>query len=81
MHEALNPRFQFDEGTVVGEADDLATDPRVDRVPGGHVGPGVVRLLFETKRDPAGLPVIFQNDHLHLIPDDEQFRWMADTPP
>ena len=49
VNETFNACFQFDEGSVVGNIDDLALNPGSDRIAVSHHGPWVRRQLLEAQ--------------------------------
>ena len=49
MYEALNALLEFNEGTIVGDAQDSAAHVRADRVALGSVQPRIRRELLESQ--------------------------------
>ena len=50
VQQAVDPLFEFDECTVVGEVANLAFDDRIDRVLLGDAGPGILLGLLHAER-------------------------------
>src|SRR5437867_3939061 len=74
VQQPVHPRLQLDEGTEVGETDDLPGDPRAHRVPLGHGGPRVGLDLLEPERDALVLAIEVQDLRLELLPLLEDLR-------
>ena len=81
MDQTLDPLLQLDEGAVGHHVDDLAADPRADRVLVGHVLPRTGGLLLQPQRDLLALLVDVQDHHLDLVVDLEHVAGVVDPSP
>ena len=81
VDEALDAGFQFDEGAVGHEVDNLAFDAGVDRILGFDLIPRVGHLLLETEADALFFLVDVEHDDVQVLADLEQFGWMANAAP
>src|SRR6058998_1221450 len=69
VDQALDPRLELDERTVVRDRHDLALHARAHRVLRGHVLPGVRLQLLQAEADALALPVDVEDLDLDLLPD------------
>ncbi len=81
MDQALDPRFQLDERTVVGQADDLACDLAAGFVLVGNLIPWVCKLLLVAERNLLLFRVVLEDHDLDLIADVEHLRGVDNAPP
>src|SRR5207248_5137134 len=81
VHQAFHAGLHLDESAVVGQADDLAGDPRARRILLRRVRPRILLDLLQTKRNTLRRRVELQHDHAQLIANIEHFRRMPDPPP
>ena len=81
VYEALDARFDFQEGPVVGQAHDASAYACADREASPNAGPGIRRLLFDPQGDPPRLAIELDDDDLYLIPNRKDFGWMSDPSP
>jgi hypothetical protein len=79
VHHAVDPLFQFDEGTVGGEVANLTTDTGTGRVVvAGHF-PRVGFELAGAERDLLLFLLDTKNDCLDLFADPKHFARLGDT--
>ncbi len=78
VHQALDARLQLHEGAVVGDRDDLALHPGADRVPLGHLLPGVRLQLLHAEADALALPVDVEDLDLDLAADADHLGRVRD---
>jgi hypothetical protein len=81
MHETFDTGFEFDEGAVGNEVDDLAVDLLADLVLRFDVVPRIGELLLEAEADAFLFLVDVEHHHIELLPDLEQLGRMADAAP
>src|SRR6266849_1394681 len=81
VNQALDPRLELDERAVIGQADDLAADARANRVPVRHVRPRIRDELLVAERHALGRRVVLEHDHVNLVVDLEELRWVPDAAP
>ena len=81
VDQPLDALFQFDEGAVIGNADDFAVQPRADRIAFGRLGPRVGHDLLHAERDALARLVVLEHDHLDLFADLQHFRRMLQAAP
>ena len=81
VNQPLDARLELDERAVVGQADDLAADPRADRIALDDVRPRVVHQLLVAERDALGRRVVLQHDHVDLFVDLEELGRVRDAAP
>src|SRR5208337_4805328 len=67
MHQAFDALLQFDEGAVIGDADDPAAHMRSHRVTLRCIHPGIGRELFEAQRDTLFFAIKLQYLDLDLV--------------
>src|SRR5579864_1187901 len=72
MDQAFNALFEFDESSVVGDADDASGDMCADRITMLGVEPRIGRELLEAERDPLLFFVVLEDFDLNLIADVHQ---------
>src|SRR6266851_1856840 len=79
VDETIDAWLELDEETEIGRADDRSGERRANRMPIGHVGPGIRLLIFHRERD--ALSVVLDFDHLdaHLLADGNEFLRIADA--
>src|SRR6266403_1268511 len=81
VDQSLDAPLDLDEGAVIGEADDLAADARVDRQALGDGRPRIGHDLLHAERDALALRVVLEDDHLHAIGDVDDLGGMPDAAP
>ena len=81
VNQPLDPFFKGDEGAVVGEADDLAADPRTDLVFSLDGQPGIGHGLLESQGNFPLDAVVFQHHHVDLVADLDHLGRMVQPPP
>ena len=81
VDEPFDTFFQFDEGAVIGETDNLAGDPRTYRVMFGSGQPGIFGKLFHAQGNAFFFQVEIQNLDLDLISHGEHLRRMFHPAP
>src|SRR5579872_4413744 len=81
VDQAFDARLEFDERAVVGEAHDLAGEPRADRVALDHVRPRIVHQLLVAERHALGRRVVLQDDDVDFLIDLEQLRRVRHAAP
>ena len=79
VHQPLDPRFELDEGAVVGDRDDLALYAGPDRILRRHVLPWVGLQLLQPEADPFALPIDVEDLHLDFLPDVDHLGGMRDA--
>src|SRR5690606_22983493 len=79
VQQPVDPFFQLDERTIVGEVADLAGDDHVDRVLFRDLGPRVLLGLRPAAREPLPLLIDAQDHAVDLVADLHQFAGMADA--
>src|SRR5207249_5593476 len=81
VHQTFDSGFEFDERAVGDEVDDLAFDPRADRIFGFDIVPGIGQFLLETEADSFLLAIDVEHDDVDFLADFEDFRRMTDAAP
>src|SRR5262245_30258516 len=81
VDQALDPRFELDEGAVAHDVDHLAHDAGADRVFGGDVGPRTGSLLLEPQGDALLFLVHFDDVDLELLVELDNLVRVADAAP
>src|SRR6185369_4784463 len=81
VHEAFDAFLDFDERTVVGQADHLAANAAAREQAVGHRHPRVVVKLLETERDAMRVGVVLEHDDFHGVAGTDDLRRMTDAPP
>src|SRR6202012_387186 len=81
VDQAFNSLLQFDERTVVRNADDATGNVRALGITMLRVEPRIRRELLESKRDTLLLFVVLQNLHLNLIADVDQVFGVSEAAP
>src|SRR6185295_17449728 len=81
VDESFDARFEFDEGAVRHEVDDLAFVPRTDGIFVFDIFPRVGQLLFEAEADTLLFPIDVEHDDIDLLSDLEDFGGMPDPAP
>src|SRR5579885_3429510 len=79
VNQALDARFEFYEGAVIGDVDHAADHPAVHRIALRHGLPGVRRQLFQPQGDALLLPVEFQHLDGHFVAHVDDFRGMTNA--
>ena len=79
MQQAVDPLFQFDKGTVIGQVSDTTFDQFVRRVFRFHLVPRVVLGLFHTERHLFARFVDAQHGHIDFVANLDQFIRMIDA--
>src|SRR5687768_7629504 len=81
MHEAFDTRFEFHECAVRNEVDHFAFDLGSNSVLGFDLFPWVLQLLLEAEADPFFFAVDIENNHVDILTNLEDFRWVPNTAP
>src|SRR5262249_35734721 len=81
VHQAFDAALELDEGTVVGDADDLAAHTRSDREALVHRRPRVRHDLLHAQRDAGALPIVIATDDAQGIPDVDDIGRFVDATP
>src|ERR1700678_129558 len=81
VDEALNTLFEFDECSVIGDADYASMDMRADGVAMLRIEPRIGRELFEAERDALLVFAILQHLDLNLIADVDQVARVRQASP
>ena len=81
VDQTFDALLEFDEGSVVGDADDAAGDMRADRITVLSVEPRIGRELLEAERHALFLFVVLENLDLDLVADVDQVLGMREASP
>ena len=81
VHEAFDTGFEFDEGTVRHEIDDLAFDFFADGILRFDAFPRIGELLLEAEADAFLVLVDIENDNVDFLANLEQLGRMSNTTP
>lgn len=81
VNEAFDTFFEFDEGTVRNEVDNLALDVGTDWVLAFDVLPRIGSGLLEAEGDTFAVAVDFCDHDVEFFADSENFTWMGDAAP
>ena len=81
VHHAFYAFLEFDEGAVVGHADDPPAHNVSDEIPVGRRLPRVVGLLFQAEAYAFSLRVEVEDHDVDLLADRHRLRGMLDAPP
>src|SRR5580658_2510332 len=81
VDQAFNSLLEFDEGAVVGDADDASADVSALGIAMLGVEPGVGSELLESQGDALLVFVVLQNFDLNLIADVDQIFRVSQAPP
>src|SRR5512139_404314 len=81
MYQALKTALEFDEGAVIGYTHNLPLHLLADGVFLLYIFPWVLLLLLVTQGYPLAGLVVFEDDHLYLVADGEEFRRVSDPAP
>jgi hypothetical protein len=81
VHQTFDARFDFHEGTVVGDVGDLAEQTGAVRVAARHAHPGIVAQLLQAQRDAVLLGVELQHLGGQFLTDLHHLGRVADTAP
>ena len=81
MDQALDPRFELDEGTIVGDVRHPAPEPRAGRIFRLDALPGVLEQLLHAERDTVGFVINLDDFYPHRLADRQNLGRMIDSPP
>src|SRR5579862_2548799 len=81
VNQAFDSLLEFNERSVVGDADDAAGNVCADRVAMLGIEPRIGRKLLEAERNALLVLVVFENFHLNLIADIDQIFGMREASP
>src|SRR5215469_4914335 len=81
VDKALNSLFEFDEGSVVGNADDASLDVRTLRITVLGIKPRIRRELLKSERNALLVFVVLQNFDLDLIANVYKIFGVSEAPP
>ncbi len=81
MNQAFNTLFNFNKGTVILDADNLAGNLGTDRIVVRSIGPGILFELFDTQGNPLTLSVVFDDFYINGLADSNPFARMVDPAP
>ena len=81
MNQSFNSRFQFDEGTIVCDTDNLATDSCSNFIFFLDRFPGIVTQLLEAQGHFLVIWEILKNQNFNFVSDSEHFRRMYNPAP
>ena len=80
MDQAFDPRFELDEGAIVGDVRHPALEPRASRIFRLDALPGVQQLLH-AERDAVGFVIHLEDFDPHRLADRQNLGRMIDPPP
>ena len=81
VDEPFDAVLKLDEGTVIGDAHNLAVYPRTDGIPGWYPLPGIFGQLFHAEGDTLLFFVELKDLDLDIVTDGQHFRWMLQSAP
>src|SRR5450631_1262524 len=81
VDQSFNALLQFDERSVVGDADHASVDVRAHGVAVLCIQPWIGRELFKAERDALLVLVVLQDLHLNLVADVDQVARVRQTSP
>src|SRR5260370_4633868 len=79
VDETIDAWVEVDEETEIGRADDRSGERRANRMPIGHVSPGIGLLILHRERDALSIVLDFDHLHAHLLADGNEFLRIADA--